>query len=133
MKVTLMAGQLLIYQKIYDLVLWLYPAINRIPKSHRLVLGRYLEEVSIQILVLVIKANKKRDKERVSLREKISEMLDILRILIRLTKDRKFMSIKQYVFAVEKINEIGRMLNAWMKSSNVSPLENKTAVLWSSK
>jgi hypothetical protein len=133
MKVTLMAEQLLIYQKIYDLVLWLYPAINRIPKSHRLVLGRYLEEVSIQILVLVIKANKKRDKERVSLREKISEMLDILRILIRLTKDRKFMSIKQYVFAVEKINEIGRMLNAWMKSSNVSPLENKTAVLWSSK
>lgn len=113
-----MTEQLLIYQKIYDFVLWLYPVINRIPKSHRLVLGRHLEELGILLLLLVVKANKKKGQERVDLQEKISDGLDSLRILIRLSKDRRFISIKQYVFGAEKINEIGRMLIGWM---NVNP------------
>lgn len=108
--------KLLIFQKIYDFVLWLYPVVNRIPKSHRLVLGRHLEEESVLILVLVIKANKKEGQERVVLQEKISDGLDSLRILIRLAKDLKFMSVKQYISGAEKINEIGRMLAGWVKA-----------------
>jgi hypothetical protein len=43
--------------------------------------------------------------------------LDKLRIVIRLTKDLKFISIRQYQFAAEKINEIGKMLGGWIKVS----------------
>ncbi len=109
-----MAEQLLIYQKLYDAILWLYPCINRIPKSHRLVLGRHIEELSITLLLLVIKANKARGQERFVLQEQISDELDCLRILIRLAKDVRCMSIKQYSVAAEKLNEIGRMLSGWM-------------------
>ncbi len=110
-----MCEKLLIFQKTYDLTLWLYPIINRIPKSHRLVLGRHLEELAISLLLLVIKANKARGQSRLSLQLQVSDELDCLRILIRLTKDLRFMSVKQYTTGAEKINEIGRMLNAWMK------------------
>jgi len=110
-----MGEKLLIFQKTYDFLLWLYPIINRIPKSHRLVLGRHLEELAISLLLLVIKANKARGQSRLSLQLQVSDELDCLRILIRLTKDLRFMSVKQYTIGVEKINEIGRMLNAWMK------------------
>ncbi|MCA9371690.1 MAG: diversity-generating retroelement protein Avd [Pseudomonadales bacterium] len=110
-----MCEKLLIFQKIYDLQLWIYPIINRIPKSHRLVLGRNLEEIAISLLVTTIKANKARGHIRTELQLKISDELDSLRILLRLTKDLKFMSIKQYTAGAEKVNEIGRMLQAWMK------------------
>ena len=110
-----MYEKLLIFQKTYDLLLWLYPIINRIPKSHRLVLGRSLEELALSLLILIIKANKARGHARTSLQLQISDDLDSLRILIRLTKDLRFMSIRQYTIGAEKTNEIGRMLNSWMK------------------
>lgn len=110
-----MAEQLIIYQKFYDLVVWLYPVINRIPKSHRLVLGKHLEELCISILLLLIKANKARGQIRITLQSNISDEMDCLRILIRLTKDLKFMSVKQYAMAAEKLNEIGRILSGWIK------------------
>ena len=47
---------------------------------------------------------------------KISVELDKLRILIRLSKDLKFISIRQYGFGAEKINEIGKMLGGWIKN-----------------
>ena len=53
-----MCQKLLIFQKIYDLTLWLYPIINRIPKSHRLVLGKHLEQLALSLLLLVIKKNR---------------------------------------------------------------------------
>jgi len=110
-----MQEKLLIFQRTYDFLLLLYPVINRIPKSHRLVLGRNLEEIGISLLVFIIKANKVRGRPRTELQLTISDNLDSLRILIRLTKDLKFMSIKQYMLAAEKMNEIGRMLYSWMK------------------
>jgi len=41
--------------------------------------------------------------------------LDKLRILIRLSKDLHFISIRQYEFVANKVNEIGKMLGGWMK------------------
>lgn len=111
-----MEEKFIIYQKMYDFVLWLYPVINRIPKSHRLVLGKKLEELATSLLLLVIKANKTRGQERIMIQRKVSDELDCLRIFIRLTKDLRFMSIKQYTIGAERINEIGRMLSAWMKA-----------------
>lgn len=107
--------KLVIFQKIYDFLLWLYPLINRIPKSHRLILGRSIEEEGIKILLLSIEANKLRDHSRMIVQQKMSDELDKLRILVRLTKDLHFMSISQYQHAAEKINEIGKILYGWMK------------------
>lgn len=52
-----------------------------------------------------------------SLQRNISRDLDIFRIMIRLMKDLRFMSVKQYEEGAERINEIGRMLSSWMRSS----------------
>jgi hypothetical protein len=87
------------------------------PKSHRPVLGRQIEEHCIFLLMLVVKANKKRGKERKNLQQNISDYLDCLRILVRMSKDLRFISIKQYSLAAEKLNEIGKMLNGWMKAN----------------
>jgi hypothetical protein len=110
-----MHDKFILHKKTYELLIWIYPVISRIPKSHRLVLGRRLEEISLDLLLTVIKANKARGKDRLDLQLKYSELLDTLRILVRLTKDLKMMSVKQYTLTAKKINELGRMLSGWMK------------------
>jgi len=96
-----------IFEKTYELILWLYPAVNKFPKSQRFVLGQHIENVIIEILKGIIQANQERNK--LPFLKQISVDLDKLRVLIRLSKDFKFISIKQYGFASEKINEIGKI------------------------
>jgi len=111
-----MLWNLPIFEKTYELILWLYPTVNKFPKSQRFILGQHIENTILEILEEVIETNQKRNKA--PFLKKISVKLDKLRILIRLSKDLKFISIRQYSFAAEKINEIGKMLGGWIKSSS---------------
>lgn len=104
-----------LHQKTYDFALWLYPLINRLPKNHRLILGRKLEELTLSLLISVMKANKARGSERKNMQIEASDTLDYLRIMLRLSKDTRQISVKQYLVSVELLNEIGRMLTAWIE------------------
>lgn len=108
-----MLDDLIIFQKVYDLILWLYPIINKFPKKQRFVLGQQIQNELIEILKGIIEANQEIHKSGIL--KRISINLDKLRILIRLGKDLHFISIKQYQTAAEKINEIGRLLSGWMR------------------
>lgn len=110
-----MEKKFILFQKIYDFTLWLYPVINRIPRHHKTVLGRQIEELAISLLLVVLSANRARGRKREELQLVISENLDKLRILLRLTKDLRFMSINQYVYSSEKVNEIGKILSGWIR------------------
>ena len=112
-----MEKKLILFQKSYDLLLWLYPVVNRIPKFHKTILGRQIEELGLSILLHIQAANKTRGAQRKEIQLVISDELDKLRILIRLTKDLRFMSIKQYEHGAEKINEVGKILSGWMRST----------------
>lgn len=114
-----MENKLILFQKIYDLVLWLFPLINRIPKFHKTVLGRQIEELGLSMLLLVLSANRARGTKRKKLQLTLSDELDKLRILLRLTKDLRFMSIKQYTYGARAVNEIGKILYGWTKSAPI--------------
>ena len=103
-----------IFEKIYELILWLYPTVNKFPKSQRFVLGERIENTILIILEGIIQANQERNK--LSYLKQTSIELDKLRILIRLSKDLKFISIRQYGFVAEKVNEVGKMLGGWINA-----------------
>ena len=108
-----MLDDLIIFQKFYDFILWLYPIINKFPQKQRFVLGQQIQNELLEILKIIIEANQ--EIQRSAILKRMSISLDKLRILIRLSKDLRFISINQYQTAAEKINEIGRLLNGWMK------------------
>ncbi len=109
-----MIKDLKIFQKLYDVILWIYPMVNKFPKSQRFVLGQRIENSVLELLRLVIKANAAREKKPIL--KEFSVELDQFRILMRLSKDLKFMSIGQYEYVSKLINETGRMLGGWIKS-----------------
>ena len=107
-----MLDDLIIYQKTYDFLLWLYPVVNRFPKSQRFVLGQRIENKVLDIVHSIIQANAERDKF-VCLKQASLE-LDELRTLIRLAKDLRFINIRQYERIAERMNEIGKLLYGWI-------------------
>ena len=121
------ADKLILFQKSYDFLLWLYPLVNRLPKHHRSVLGKQIEELGLFILLDTLSANEAYGTKRKERQQLISEELDKLRILIRLTKDLRFISIKQYTYASEKVNEMGKILSGWMKkpTTNTNKVEKE--------
>jgi hypothetical protein len=106
--------KLIIFQKTYDFIIWLYPIINCLPKNHRLILGRKIEELALTLLLSITKANKKYGEERKYFQTEASNAIDYLQIVLRLTKDIHLMSVKQYALGAKKLNEIGRMLTSWI-------------------
>jgi len=52
-------------------------------------------------------------REKFSILRQTSVSLDELRMLIRLSKDLRFINIRQYSFAAEKLNEVGRLLSVF--------------------
>lgn len=109
-------SSLVIYQKHYDLMLYCFPIINRFPKNQRFVLGQQLENAILCIGMMIVHANKLRQK-----RGKLYEIdveLEKLRFLIRLAKDLQLLSVNKYGILSERINEIGRLLGGWIKAEN---------------
>ncbi|MDP1706797.1 MAG: diversity-generating retroelement protein Avd [bacterium] len=112
-----MIDDLIIHQKTYDFLLWLYPLINKFPKSQRFVLGQQIENKTLDVLTAISRANNEREKSGAL--KQLSLELDGLRLLIRLAKDLHFLTVKHYETAADKINEIGRLLHGWQnKFSN---------------
>ncbi|CAG1022199.1 hypothetical protein DOJK_01510 [Patescibacteria group bacterium] len=108
-------NNLILFQKIYDFLLWLYPRIEKFPKSYRLIHGKYISTSAIELLLLVIDVNVLPPNERFNKKSELSCKLDELRILLRLSKDLKILSIKQYDFAALQLNEISKIMNAWVR------------------
>jgi hypothetical protein len=108
-------SQLIVFQRFYDFILILYPVINRLPKNHRSAIGVQIERVSINILISIIYANSQTGLSRQSTLKIISQNLDVLRIVIRLTKDLRFISLGQYQLLSQKLNEIAKLFSSWSK------------------
>jgi len=111
-----MLKDLQIYQKIYDLILYSFPILNRFPKSQRFVLAQQIENQMLELEKLVIQANAERDKRRSLFRLDVE--LEKLRVLVRLAHDLKFMDMRRYALISERLVEIGKLLGGWIKKCN---------------
>ena len=110
-----MIDQLIIFQKLYDLYLYTHKMVARFPKSQRFLLSNHLLQTNIEMIKLTIIANSK--PNRLVEQNQISLNLDLFRIYVRIAKDINFLSIKKYGIVMGLINEIGKLLTAWKKTT----------------
>jgi len=106
---------LIIYQKVYDFMLYLFPIIDRFPKYEKFVLCTQIKNCVLEIARTIIRANKGRNKR--PLLYDIDVAIEELRLLIRFSHERKYLSGKSYAEASKQINEVGRLLGGWIKST----------------
>ena len=77
-------------------------------------MGIELEKETIELLKQVVRANYKKDDRKKDI-EKCFVHYEIIKILIRISKDYHLLNIKQYEFVAKELNEIGRLLGGWYK------------------
>lgn len=111
-----MASNLTIYQKTYDFYLYIQAPLRQLPKHEKFVLGQQIRESLLAILRKIIITNKTRNK--LPMLFEIDTELEVLRTLIRMTRDLKYMPIKQYGMCAFYADEIGKMLGGWIKASS---------------
>jgi len=72
-----------------------------------------IERILLDILEMLIEAVYSKDRRGILI--KINLKLDVLRFMMRIAKDMKYVNIKAYDFFCQSVLEIGRMVGGWMK------------------
>ena len=106
-----------VVEKHYKLILWMLPKIANFPKDQRFLLADRIERVLLDVLEMLIEAVYSKRRKEILIR--INLKLDVLRFMMRITKDMKYVNIKAYDFFSQSVLEIGSMVGGWMKTSAI--------------
>ena len=104
-----------VFQAVYDLVIEIHKRVDNFPRIHRYSIGERIKNIGFDLLDLIIKANSVQDKAIYL--QKAEDVLEKLRIYIRLCFDLKILGGKGLEFFARKVDEIGRQLNKWKEWS----------------
>ncbi len=108
-------NDLVIVQKAYDCYLYLHNALKTFPKSEKFVLSNDIKKTFFEMLAIFLTANKSQYKKKFLYDADVQ--LEILRFRIRAAKDLQYLKLKQYEILSGQLNEIGKLLGGWIKSS----------------
>jgi hypothetical protein len=89
--------------------------VRNIPRDMKQVVGGKLRDETLQVLVLIGRANMARQKL-----EHLNQLLEsvwMIDYLLRALANRRFISIKQHASAMKLTASIGRQANAWKKTA----------------
>ncbi len=90
-------------------------AITTFPKTKRYTLGQKLDNLTLEILELLFSIPSSQNKTDTL--QKMSIKLDLLKILLRFAKDSQAITDKKYLELQLILQEIGKMLGGWIRST----------------
>ena len=107
-----------VIQKLYDVMLWYFQRVEKFPRSQRFVVGDRIETLLLDTLDLLIEA--KYSKQTAAPLQRANLVLERLRYLTRLSMDLGLLTRRQYAYAAENVDEVGRQIGGWLKASEGS-------------
>lgn len=114
-----MAEELIILQKVFDMMEYGYLALAQFPKSEKYALATDIKRCMDIMLERCIEAQKKYYKK--STLQELDVEITKLKAYLRLSLNLKFLPVKKYEVWSEKVVEIGKMLGGWLKTVNSKP------------
>ncbi|MBT4648978.1 diversity-generating retroelement protein Avd [bacterium] len=106
-----------IFKKAYDLYKTLHEYRSSIPKKDRFTIFERCEATLLDIIENILLASSQNPKDKLPTLNHINLKLNLLRVFIRLIKDVKAIDNKKYVNLQSMIDEIGKMLGGWIRST----------------
>lgn len=108
-----------IYKVAYDLLGVVTNVRRNMPRDVKQDLGAAISKECVQIVVLIFRANVAHDKGPYLL--SIVERVEVVNLLLRLSRDLRFIPTTQYSAATALTASIGRQANGWRKKSASAP------------
>lgn len=98
----------------FKTLMWFMDRTESMPKHVRFTLSQRIIQHSLDIMEGILEAIY--TKERVPILQKLNQKLEILRVLIRICYERKYLSINQYRYAASQLERTGQMIGGWLRS-----------------
>ena len=87
------------------------------PKTSRYTLGAKIDNLFIETTENIIKAGYADKAEKIIFQKRASAKLDLLKFFLQVAWEIDSLENKKYITLSEKLNEVGRMLGGWIKST----------------
>jgi hypothetical protein len=110
-----------IINRAYEFYLVLHKIILTFPKMERYSLGQKCDALTLDFLLLLLRANRAKNYARKNILFEASEILDTLKILVRITKDIGTIEEKIYLDLQSKMREVGQQLGGWIRDETKNP------------
>ena len=107
-----------ILKKAYDLYLIFHMYRRVVPKAERFTLYERCENAILDMIEAILEAGYSKSVQKAATLERASVKLNIVRFFTRLLKETRSIDTKKYVKLQEMIDEIGRMLGGWIRSTS---------------
>ena len=104
-----------VYKLGYDLLIALYEHSKLFTKEYKYTIGEKLKSESLELLLNVYKANKSKKETRLAYIDAARQNIEVVRLLLRITKDLKIMGVKGFVFLNVQVEELSKQLTSWHK------------------
>jgi hypothetical protein len=102
-----------LFVKWYKTLDWILDAGEKFPKSVRFSLTGRMYDMSLDILENIVEAIY--TKNRVDILKNTNVYMEKLRVLFRLSFERRYINERQYRFIAGELDESGRMVGGWIK------------------
>jgi hypothetical protein len=103
-----------VVEKQYRLILWALPKLANFPKDQRFLLADRIERLLLDVLEMLVEAVYTRNNRQILIR--VNLKLDVIRFMIRIAKDMRYIDIKAYDFFCQGVLEVGKMVGGWLRA-----------------
>jgi hypothetical protein len=104
-----------IFTKTYELIKWLVPLTIKFPRSQRFVIAQAIQQTTQKIQLHLLEAQRSQNPQARLLHADVA--LAQLRFNFRLCHDWKLITAAQFEHGVILMDEVGRLLGAWIKTT----------------
>lgn len=107
-------SELPVYKSSYDLLLIIFQFVKNFTKEYKYTLGEKLKNETLELLINIFRSNSANEKKNTI--QNARESIEVIRLLVRLSKDLKLVDLKKFVIINEKVEEVSKQLTGWQKS-----------------
>ncbi len=99
----------------YAVLDWILDRVEQFPRGVRFTVSDRIARLALQVMEGIVSAI--HTKTRGHILRDLDAYMETLRVYMRLSMDRKYISMRQYEYISGEINRAGRMLGGWRKAA----------------
>lgn len=103
-----------VYKSTYDLLLAIFHFTKDFSKEYKYTIGESLKKETIELLILIYKANARQNKQEVL--QEAKERIEVIRLLIRVMKDLHQIGVQKFIQINQSIENVSKQISGWSKS-----------------
>lgn len=97
----------------YQLLLWLTPAVEKFPRSQKFLLGDRIQTTALDVQESLLEATY--TKARTRPLNSANMGLEKLRMFFRLAYDLRYLDMCRYEHAARSLDDVGRLVGGWIR------------------